>query len=70
MSMTETPLQSARRRLREAERRVDQQRQTVEALRKKRLCTRLANELLAELERQFRTQEDEVRRLQRDKEGS
>jgi hypothetical protein len=69
MTTAETPLQSARRRLRAAEARVERQRQVVARLSGSRHCTRLATELLADLERLVRIHGDEVRRLQREEEG-
>jgi hypothetical protein len=66
MSSNETPLQSARRRLREAEARVEEQRRIVDGLSRKRHCTALARELLAEYERLLRNQRDEVEFLQRE----
>ena len=65
----ETPLQSARRRLREAEERAEKQRRSVEQLSRAGRRSALAAELLAELERVVRNQQDEVRTLERDREG-
>jgi hypothetical protein len=66
MSSNETPLQSARRRLREAEVRVVGQRKIIEDLSRDGRSTILATELLVELERVLRNQRDQVQLLQRE----
>jgi len=60
MAVHETPLELARRRVREAEQRVEVQRELVRELTRKRLATHDAEELLLILERTLQVMRDHV----------